>query len=126
MTIKSVHHIKLTVSDLHRSKLFYEKLPGFKLVAQHLDFYMFSCGKFYVGITTHKDKQRLKEFTEYNVGLDHVSFEVDTSLDEILPFLDSNKIEHGEIKKLSNNLHVLAFRDPDNILLEFSWRENHE
>ncbi len=123
MKIKGLNHVKLTVSDLEQSKIFYTRLPGFKLVAAYPDFYMFSCGKCYLGITTHKEKQKSQKFEEFNVGLDHISFEIDTSLEEALVFLDDNKISHGEIQILSNDLSVLAFRDPDNIQLEFSWRK---
>lgn len=123
MTIKGIHHIKLTVSNLEISREFYSRLPGFKLVAEYPDFYMFSCGKFNLGLTTHKEKLKLGKFEEFNVGLDHISFEVDTSSEEALTFLDANSISHGEVEKLSNNLYVLAFRDPDNIQLEFSWRQ---
>lgn len=126
MKIKQIHHIKLTVKDLERSKRFYEKLPGFKLVAEYPDFYMFSAGKFNFGLTTHRNKQRLQHFEEFNVGLDHISFEVDTTSEEVLSFLDVENIAHGELEKLSNDLFTVAFRDPDNIQLEFCWRQNEQ
>ena len=119
--ITKIHHIKLTVRDLEVSKKFYESLPGFKCVAEYPDFVMFSVGNFYLGLTTHlKSKEG---FDETVTGLDHVSFEVD-SLDQAIKFFDENNIKHGEIKKLSNNLWVLAFRDPDNIQLELCYKES--
>lgn len=124
MTIKNIHHIELTVSDLERSRGFYAKLPGFKLVASYPNFYMFACGGFYLGLTDHKGGQKEKRFNEKNVGFDHVSFAVESreDLDWAIEFFEKEKIEHGEIKKLSNDLFVLAFRDPDNIQLEFCLR----
>jgi catechol 2,3-dioxygenase-like lactoylglutathione lyase family enzyme len=119
MKILGIHHIELTVSDLKRSRGFYEKLPGFKVVAEYPNFIMFFNGHFYLGLTDHKQKLREKVFREANVGLDHVSFEVKSKED-----LDkAAKIYGGEIKKLSNGLYILAFRDPDNIQLEFCWKE---
>lgn len=119
--IKSIHHIKLTVKDLVISKKFYESLPGFKCVAEHPDFIMFSVGNFYLGLTTHHKSKEV--FDETVTGLDHVSFLVE-NLDQAVKFLDENNIPHGEIKKLSNNLSVLAFRDPDNIQLELSYKKS--
>lgn len=125
MKIRAVHHIKLTVSDLEKSKQFYAKLPGFKVVAYHPDFIMFSCGNFYLGLTTHLGELTLEKFSEHNVGLDHIAFEVSSKndLDEALEFFEKEKIEHGEIKELSNGTCVLSFRDPDNIQLEFAYKE---
>jgi len=123
MRIKGVHHIKLTVTDLDRSKRFYQKIPGFKIVAEHPDFIMFYNNFLYLGLTTHKGKAKAK-FDETTTGLDHISFVVESKqdLDGVIIFFDKEKIPHGEIKKLSNNTYVLAFRDPDNIQLELSWR----
>lgn len=87
MTIKNIHHIELTVSDLGRSKEFYSQIPGFKLVASYPNFYMFSCGDFYLGLTDHKGKQKEKRFDEKNVGLDHVSFAVKSTGYVFLPFV---------------------------------------
>lgn len=123
--IIGIHHIELTVSNLENSRIFYEKLPGFKVVAKYPNFIMFFTGSFYLGLTDHKGKQKEKKFSEFNVGMDHVSFEVNTKedLNNALSFFDQEKIPHGEIKKLSNNSYVLAFRDPDNIQLELAFKE---
>lgn len=123
MKIKGIHHIKLSVSDLERSKDFYNKLPGFKIVAEHPDFVMFHNGNFYLGLTTHNGKVK-GIFDEETVGMDHVSFEVVSikELNECQELLERENITHGKIKKLSNDVFVLAFRDPDNIQLEFSCR----
>lgn len=124
MQIKGVHHIKLTVTSLDRSKEFYEKIPGFKLVADHQDFLMFYNGNIYIGLTTH-DKEAKGEFNEKTVGLDHVAFEVGSihDLNDAFKFLDDNEIPHSEIEKLSNGTNIVVFRDPDNIQLEFCYRE---
>jgi glyoxylase I family protein len=121
--INKIHHIELTVRDLNVSKYFYEALPGFKCVAEYPDFLMFSVGDFYLGLTTHNKSN--STFDETVTGLDHVSFEVSSrqDLDSAVSFFDAKTIKHGDIKKLSNNLWVLAFRDPDNIQLELCWSQ---
>lgn len=123
--IKNIHHIELTVSNLILSKKFYSKILGFKIVAEYPNFVMFYTGSFYLGLTDHKGQIQEKKFSEFNVGMDHLSFEVDSKEDlgKAIELFDRNNIPHGEIKKLSNNLYVLAFRDPDNIQLELAYKE---
>lgn len=123
--INKIHHIKLTVRNLEISKRFYESLPGFKCVADYPDFIMFSAGNFYLGLTAHKGKALKNSFSEFNIGLDHFSFEVQSKqdLESALEFFDKNKIPHGSIEKLSNGLSTLVFRDPDNIQLELCCKE---
>ncbi|HMH69882.1 MAG TPA: VOC family protein [Candidatus Saccharimonadales bacterium] len=124
MKIKSIHHVKLTVSDLSRSKAFYEQLPGFKLVAEYPDFIMFGAGDMNIGLTTHQAKRASERFDEFSVGLDHLAFRVvgETGLVEAVDFLDTQKINRSEVKTLSNGVQIVTFRDPDNIQLEFAWK----
>ncbi|MBI3379502.1 VOC family protein [Candidatus Gottesmanbacteria bacterium] len=124
--IDGIHHIEFTAFNLQKSKQFYAKLPGFKLVAEYSNFVMFFNGFFYLGLTDHKGTLKENRFDEKNAGMDHISFTVKSKkdLEDAIVFFDKEKIEHGEIKKLSNQLYVLAFRDPDNIQLELSWREH--
>ncbi len=127
MKIVGIHHIKLTVKNLAKSQEFYSKLPGFELVASHPNFVMFQVSKkFYLGLTDHNQKLKDTVFSEFNVGMDHVSFELSSieDLDEVTNFLDQEKIAHGELEKLSNDSYVLAFRDPDNIQLEFCYKQH--
>lgn len=55
-------------------------------------------------------------------GIHHIKLTV-TDLEKSRKFFDKEDIKHGEIEKLSNDLYVLAFRDPDNIQLELSWKK---
>jgi len=86
---------------------------------------MFSAGNFYLGLTTHLGKSATGLFSEFRIGLDHISFDVKSKqdLERALGFFDKNKIPHGKIDKLSNDLLVLPFRDPDNIQLELCCKE---
>jgi glyoxylase I family protein len=126
MNIKGIHHVELTVTNLEVSRTFYQEILGFKVVAEYPGFIMFSVSNFYLGITDHKGKSPKDRFDEFRTGLDHVSFEVSTSkdLDEAIRFFDKNNISHGKIEKLSNDVLVLVFRDPDNIQLELAYKEN--
>lgn len=128
MTFKiiGIHHVELTVTDLQRSVLFYSQLPSFKIVAQHPHFVMFDTGSFKFGLTDHNNKVKSNSFSELNTGLDHISFSVSSKqdLESAKEFFDREQIIHGEIKKLSNDTFVLAFRDPDNIQLELTYRKS--
>ena len=125
-TIKNIHHIKLTVSDLARSLEFYSQFPGFKLVADKPHFKMFYNGHFYLGLHDHEGNQKEKRFDEKNVGMDHLSFAVSSQedLNSAIKFFDEHNIPHGEIETLSNGTHILSFRDPDNIQLELAFRSH--
>jgi catechol 2,3-dioxygenase-like lactoylglutathione lyase family enzyme len=79
--INKIHHIKLTVKNLDVSKKFYESLPGFRCVANYPDFIMFSAGNFYLGLTTHLGKPSTELFSEFRIGLDHISFDVKSKQD---------------------------------------------
>lgn len=123
MNITGIAHIEFTVTDLQRSVDFYSKLPGFKIIRDYPHFKMFECGGIQIGITDHSDGQTENRFNEFNVGLDHLSFSVSSreDLDEVLDFFDKENIPHGEINDLGDGNFDIAFRDPDNIQLEFSF-----
>jgi glyoxylase I family protein len=125
MKITGIHHIELTVKNMEISKAFYSKIPDFKIVADYPGLIMFSVGNFYLGLTNHLEKVETDRFNEKNIGLDHFAIEVDSmeSLNEAKDFLQQEGIIHGEIIRLSNGTHVLSFRDPDNIQIEFAYKE---
>jgi len=122
--IVGIHHIELTVTDLERSKQFYAKFPKFKVVAEYTNFIMFYTGKFYLGLTDHKGKTVTSKFNELAIGLDHLAFEVASlvALNKAAELLEELKISHSKINVLSNGTHILTFRDPDNIQLEFAYK----
>lgn len=65
-------------------------------------------------------------FSEARTGLDHLEFLVDRreELEEWATRLDELGIEHSGVKQPPYTPNaMLTFRDPDNIQLEFFWRE---
>lgn len=126
MNIKGIHHIELVVTNLSRSKDFYVDILNLKIVAEYPNFIMFFKNNFYLGLTDHGNKAANDKFSEFRTGLDHISFEVNSKseLEDAIKLFDQKNIPHGKIDKLSNNVCVLSFRDPDNIQLELSWKEN--
>ena len=59
------------------------------------------------------------QFDEDRVGLDHVSFAVDSRshLEEMADVLDGLGVRHAGVKDIGAG-YILEFRDPDNIALE--------
>jgi glyoxylase I family protein len=117
-----VTHFAVTVSDLDRSVAWYQAL--------------FGAPPFFVGDETtyrfavwlepsfalhqHHAPAGDETFDELRIGLDHIAFGC-SSRDELeawLPRLDEMKIVHGGIADAFYGCG-LAFRDPDNIQLEF-------
>jgi catechol 2,3-dioxygenase-like lactoylglutathione lyase family enzyme len=119
-------HVALTVRDLSVSVPWYEGLldakpaldedtdPGF-----HHTVYLIGNGNLF-GLHQHTTPAPDEPFSEFRVGLDHVSFGCAdrAELERWASRLDELGIEHGEIKDASYG-SGLSFRDPDGIPLEF-------
>jgi glyoxylase I family protein len=72
------------------------------------------------GLHQHKTPAGSEGFSEYRVGLDHVSFGCANrgELEQWARRLDELAIQHGGIKDATYGSGV-SFRDPDGIALEF-------
>jgi glyoxylase I family protein len=122
-----VHHFRLTVSNVERTVGFYTEVLGFKKLMDLNPGAFLSNGAVGLGIGPSPDRSRAikgDRFDENRVGLDHLSFSVPSRghLEEAVRLLDQRRVPHGEIKDLGEafGIHILAFRDPDNIQLELS------
>ena len=128
--LKGYAHLRLTVTDIERSRKFYDEVFGlpvaFELPAgadettrQQLSFLdggvIYALGESLLGLRPVADDR----FDENRVGLDHVSFAVagKAELEAAAQLLDDQGVEHSGVKDIGVG-HVLEFRDPDNIALE--------
>jgi catechol 2,3-dioxygenase-like lactoylglutathione lyase family enzyme len=131
-----IHHLRLTVCDVKRSREFYTGLLGFDVAVeappsedpQADPSYPLLWG----GIVMVRGNLLMglrpvapggDRFDEDRVGLDHLSFSVPdrAALDEAVRLFDERGIPHGEIKHLEGfGIYVLPFRDPDNIQVELT------
>ena len=123
----AAHHVILTGTDRDRSRDFYTKLLGFEMLVEYGSRYLLSNGSVILGIGPAPDPDQAIQgdrFNENRVGLDHVSFSVNSlaDLEAAVRLFDERGVPHGEIKDLSADfgLYVLAFRDPDNIQEELT------
>lgn len=139
MTINTsgIHHVRLTVTDIERSKTFYTELFGAEPaidMSEHagdsdaLDdperLYagcVFSLGGQLLGL--RPVAQSGDSFVSTRVGLDHVSFAV-SSVDDLhatAARLDDAGIVHGAVIPLeAMGVAILSIQDPDDINLELT------
>jgi glyoxylase I family protein len=131
-----VHHLRVTVTDLQRSREFYTQLLGFQVAAEsppkddpsYEALYpllwggiVLTNGSVLFGlrpVAPHDDR-----FSPDRVGLDHVSFGVASraELEQALKLFDEHGVKHGGIKRLEGfGIDILPFEDPDNIQLELT------
>ena len=134
----SIHHLRLTVTDVNRSREFYTQVLGFGIAVdapppmEHAEHGRISealqggivliNGNMLMGLRPAAPAG--DRFDENRVGLDHLSFSAGTraDLDRALNVLDEWGVTHGEVRDLGPGfgLYILEFRDPDNIQLELT------
>ncbi len=124
-------HVRLTVSDIRRSREFYEGVFGFDVAAElpeDADAHTREGLGFLFGWVIYQVPGGLfglrpvaqdgDRFDEDRAGLDHLSFSVASrdELDAAATRLDELKIAHEPVKDIGSG-QLLEFRDPDNIAL---------
>src|SRR4051812_3289557 len=130
ISLGTVSHVALTITDLARSRQFYTGILGFGLMAElGPSRVLLTNGSTILALTLPSDTSQAApendRFHENRCGLDHLSFNVGSraDLENAVAVFDANGIPHGTINDLSGAglpLYVLAFRDPDNIQLEMT------
>lgn len=134
MTIStsSIAHVRLTVTDIERSRQFYESVFGWPVLIEAPDSadpatqealsflfggVIYDLGGTLVGLRPVASDT----FHEDRCGLDHLAFRIGSKaeLDDAAAHLDELDIQHEPIKDIGPS-YILEFRDPDNIALELT------
>ncbi|CAN5803465.1 VOC family protein [soil metagenome] len=132
ITPSSIAHIRLTVTDIERSRRFYESVFAWPVLIEmpegldeatkaKYDFLfggvIYDMGHGLIGLRPVASDT----FDENRAGLDHLAFMLDskTEIDAAAAHLDELGIAHETIKDIGP-AWILEFRDPDNIALELS------
>lgn len=136
-----VNHIRMSVTDVERSKKFYTEVLGFEVgidgppppdnehheaISDSLQggVVLMHQGMFFGLRPVSAEQAKAGDrFDPLRVGLDHLSFTVPTraDLDQAAEWLDERGVPHGPIRDLAAvGLSFLAFFDPDGIALELS------
>ena len=131
-----IHHLRLTVTDIERSKAFYTGLLGFDIAASSpppddpaaaevfpilWGGVVMIRGNLIMGLRPMAPDD--DAFEPDRVGLDHLSFGVPgrEDLERAIELFDEHGVTHGVITALpSFGIEVLSFRDPDGIQLELT------
>jgi glyoxylase I family protein len=131
-----IHHLRLTVTDVRRSREFYTGLLGFQVAAESpppddpsadevfkilFGGVVLIRGNLIMGLRPMAPAG--DRFDPDRVGLDHLSFGVPdrADLERAAQLLDEHGVPHGEITRLpSFGIDVLPFEDPDGVQLELT------
>jgi glyoxylase I family protein len=131
-----IHHVRLTVTDLERSRQFYTSLLGFEVAVESpppsdpaaaevfkilFGGVVMVRGSLLMGLRPMAPAG--DRFSPDRVGLDHLSFSVDSraDLERAVQLLDEAGVTHGQIASMpSFGIDVLSFEDPDGVQLELT------
>jgi glyoxylase I family protein len=128
----SVAHVRLTVTDIERSRQFYESVFGWRVLLEMPDSAdaatREALGFLYGGVIYDLGGALIglrpvaaDRFHEDRCGLDHIAFRVarKDELDDAAAHLDDLGVDHEPVKDIGPS-YILEFRDPDNIALELT------
>ena len=135
ITTSAIAHVRLTVTDIGRSRRFYDSVFGWPVYAElpgdadaatreQLSFLfggvIYDIGDALIGLRP----TGTGTFDEDRVGLDHLAFRLPSlgDLEQASAHLDELGITHEPIKDIGL-AYILEFRDPDNIALELTARK---
>jgi catechol 2,3-dioxygenase-like lactoylglutathione lyase family enzyme len=131
-----IHHLRLTVTDLERSREFYTTVLGFGVAAESpppddpsaeevfkilFGGVVLIRGNLLMGLRPMAPSG--DRFDPDRVGLDHLSFGVPgrDDLEQAMRLFDSRGVPHGPITTLAAfGIDVLPFSDPDGMQLELT------
>ena len=125
-----MHHVSLTVTDLARSRAWYEALFDLELVMEEPSsptrnrsgaVYRFAGSRLMLGLVQHQITDG-GAFDPTTTGLDHVAFDAPTRavIDAWAERLDALGIVHSGVIDVPLGA-ILNWKDPDGIALAFYW-----
>ena len=139
LSLGPVHHLRLTVTDMERSRAFYTELLGFQIAMDtpppaddpHHDLavdllqdgIVMVNGDLLVGLRPVDAARASDRFDPFRCGLDHLSFAVAgrAELEAAVQAFAERGVEHSAITDLPPfGIAVLPFKDPDGLALELT------
>ena len=122
LEISCYSHVAIRVTDLQRARRFYVDLLGLPVALEREGVVLVKTGSGLLGIRGDAAGAKAGDrFDPHRVGLDHVSFAVDTveSLERMKRDLDAAGIPNDGIHdEPALNAKGLVFYDPDGIAIE--------
>lgn len=125
----AIHHIELYVSDLNKSRMFYEKLLeqlDYSIYQEWEHGFSLRLGSMYIVFVEVDPKYKYNGYHRKNIGLNHLAFSVDSEaeVDDLRGFLLENNVTLLYDEKYpyagGENHYAVYFEDPDRIKLEIA------
>lgn len=120
METSGLNHIIMTIKNVKLSQAFYGDLLGFEIRSIADGFFFVTGG---VSIFFFPSNRPLPDdhFNEFRVGLDHLSFNApnEAALQSLAEQLIASGVETKGVETYHTGNRYVAFRDPDNIQLEY-------
>jgi catechol 2,3-dioxygenase-like lactoylglutathione lyase family enzyme len=138
LSLGPIHHLRLTVTDVLRSRAFYSELLGFQidmdtppppddphhdLATDLLQDGIVMVNGDLLGLRPVDAEQAGDRFDQFRCGLDHLSFAVAdrAALEAAARTFQERGVEHSDIINLPPfGIAVLPFKDPDGMALELT------
>jgi glyoxylase I family protein len=136
LSLGPVHHLRLTVTDVERSRAFYTDLLGFQIAmdapppaddphhALTMDLLQGGIvmvnGDLLLGLRPVDAERADDRFDPFRCGLDHLSFAVAgrADLEAAVQAFEDHGVQHSDITDLPPfGIAVLPFKDPDGVAL---------
>jgi glyoxylase I family protein len=120
MQTSGLNHIILTIRDVGRSRAFYGDLLGFE-VKDQADGFVFVADGVYFFFFPSSHPLPDDRFDEFRIGLDHLAFTApdEDALYSLAKTLKAAGVETMGVETYHTGNKYVAFRDPDNIQLEY-------
>jgi len=120
MQTPGLNHIILTVSDVALSRAFYGGLLSFDL-NDIADGFYFVSGSVAFFLFPSRQPILNDRFDEFRIGLDHLAFAApnEDALQSLAEKLKAAGVETRGVELYHTGNQYVAFRDPDNIQLEY-------
>lgn len=126
MNTTGINHVILTVSDLQKARQFYGDLLGFEIKEippefGQMAYFNIGSSPATIWLLTHSQTPPGDRFSEFRVGLDHLAFTAPSkeALHELADKLIKAGVNTKGVELFANQWLYVAFRDPDNIQLEY-------
>ncbi|HET6597293.1 MAG TPA: VOC family protein [Anaerolineales bacterium] len=120
METSGLNHIIMTIKDVKISQAFYSELLGFEVEPLADGFFLRTGG---VAIFFFPSGRPIPDdrFSEFRIGLDHLSFNApsEAALQKLAEQLQAAGVETKGVETYHTGNKYVAFRDPDNIQLEY-------
>ena len=118
-----IHHVSLLVTDINKSKHFYESILGFEQNKKRPSFdfpgVWYDIGGTQLHLLVHPKGKARRGTTEIDSRDGHFAVRV-TNMDKLLETLDIHKIPYVNKPNNKTDWHQVFVSDPDGNLIEFN------